>query len=394
MEFKKKESISLYDFLKKEMTDEDIQFYWSDKNNDDCKDIASHSKKQRWFRCKMGHPDYLKIVNEFINKKCPCPICNKRKFVKKLNSMNITNPENIKFLVNKKDGFNTTSGNCLIKINVKCPQCGRISKITPQLLTQYKGDYICRNCKLDDGISFPEKIMWNLLKQLNIDFEREKILNGNKKYRYDFYLDKYNVLIEMDGGFHFYESKITSNTLEERQKIDKEKEYFAEKMGYKVVRIDCKKNNFEYIKENILQSKFFISLNLDDVNWEDCALKSMDNLALKACDLWNSGKTVKQIMQELNIGHKGVSNYLKKGNSSGICYYDGKEEDKKNLEKLHKKEYGIKTKIIINNEEYIFSSRSKAQIFLKDRGYDISISSICRYSKANKKVDDIIYGNL
>ena len=54
-------------------------------------------------------------------------------------------------------------------------------------------------------ISKGEQRIINILKQNGIQFEREKTLTDfrNGHYRFDFYLPKYNVMIEFDGEQHF-----------------------------------------------------------------------------------------------------------------------------------------------------------------------------------------------
>jgi hypothetical protein len=53
-----------------------------------------------------------------------------------------------------------------------------------------------------------EEAIANILNNLHITFEREKIFNtckaiNNVFYRFDFYLPKYNIIIEYDGRQHF-----------------------------------------------------------------------------------------------------------------------------------------------------------------------------------------------
>lgn len=75
--------------------------------------------------------------------------------------------------------------------------------------------------------TYEERIMRVLLKE-KIKFVREKTYKNlkNGKYRYDFYLPDKNVLIEVDGEFHF--QKIgTRQQLLTQQSHDREKNSYA-----------------------------------------------------------------------------------------------------------------------------------------------------------------------
>ena len=81
-----------------------------------------------------------------------------------------------------------------------------------------------------------------ILKKHNIEFEKEKIFldfvyeDTGCHPRYDFYLPKYNRIIEFDGRQHFEESEFTE-TLENIQKRDQIKNNYAFKNNIQIVRI-------------------------------------------------------------------------------------------------------------------------------------------------------------
>lgn len=76
----------------------------------------------------------------------------------------------------------------------------------------------------------------NLLIENQIHFEREKIFKDLGLYRFDFYLPKYNRLIEFDGEQHFKQNIFFDN-LEEIQKRDQEKNEWAKENNVPLVRI-------------------------------------------------------------------------------------------------------------------------------------------------------------
>lgn len=78
----------------------------------------------------------------------------------------------------------------------------------------------------------------------NIDFEKEKTFSNfvyedtKRRPRYDFYLPKYNRLIEFDGEQHYKETNsFFEETLETVQQRDQIKSNYAKNQGYSLVRI-------------------------------------------------------------------------------------------------------------------------------------------------------------
>ena len=78
-----------------------------------------------------------------------------------------------------------------------------------------------------------EKIIRDFLKNKKITFINQCVLRG---YIVDFLLTEKNVIIEVDGGYHEKEKQLM---------YDIQREYFLEKLGYKVIRFDN-----EHILEN------------------------------------------------------------------------------------------------------------------------------------------------
>lgn len=81
--------------------------------------------------------------------------------------------------------------------------------------------------KLRSNLTDAEKLLWSRLRckqLLNVQFYRQKPI-GN--YIADFYAPSAKLIIEVDGGQHFEECHIRK---------DKERDFFMEKQGLKVLR--------------------------------------------------------------------------------------------------------------------------------------------------------------
>lgn len=257
-------------------------------------------------------------ANSMMRGKSGCGFCNGRKLIKGKNDFATKYPELVKYFVHKEDAENNTYGS-VKKVLMKCPICGeeRLFKISD---LSHKG-FSCPKCS--DGISYPNKFMYCLLKQLNIKFNREVIFDWSQNRRYDFVIN--NIIIEMDGGFHLGSNY---NTYEEVKEIDSLKDKLALEHGYEIIRIPCYKSDFTYIKENILKSKLKNELKLDEVNWISLEEEIVNtNFIRIACDYFNKYKgkiRMVDIAKISNIHIGTLCTLLKIGARLGMTDYDEK----------------------------------------------------------------------
>lgn len=269
------------------------------------------------YRCtKCNTIGECKEANSLMRGVSGCGVCNGRKLVKDKNDFATIYPQYLMYFVNEEDAKNMTFGSGK-KVLTKCPICGeqRIFRIVD--LTSGK-QYPCPKC--GDGVSYPNRFMYCLLKQLNIDFQREKTFNWSKERKYDFVVE--NTIIEMDGGFH-KGSKYKS--YEECQKIDQEKDKLAISNGYKIIRVPCEISDFEKIKNEVI-NKLNNILELDKVDWVKLEKQLInENLVTMACDVFNKYKgkiTIKDMADKLNISVSKLCFLLKTGARINLTDYD------------------------------------------------------------------------
>jgi len=317
------------------------------------------------------------IINEYdLLLKKGCPVCSNRKILVGYNDMWTTNPNLTSKLLNKEDGYKYTE-KCGTKVDWVCPICGNIIQ-NKSIENTNKQGLSCPKCS--DGISYPEKIMYNLLKQLNIKFKYQYSplwckyeLNNKTKYGvYDFYIQESNLIVETDGGWHYEDNNLTDNTLENVLDIDRIKDKIAKEHGIEIVRIDCKKSEFEYIKNNTISSKLNNIFNLLDIDWLNINKHSQKSIIYEICKYKNkhSNMTTKEISEIFNINSHTVWKYLKLGNEFKWCNYNISKE---------RKNVGIKNgrKIICLTNGIIYNSCKKASDI-----YRINVSGIincCRH---------------
>jgi very-short-patch-repair endonuclease len=175
-----------------------------------------------------------------------CPKCNKmyittEKFIKKANLVHN----------NQYDYSSTKYINAKTKVIINC-------KIHGEFI-QRSGDHLngagCPHCNESRG----ENLILKYLKERKIVFEREKNFKECKGIKrtlpFDFYLPKYNILIEYDGEHHFNVINYWGgkDKLKKQQKTDEIKNLFAVNQNIKLLRIRYNEiNNIDEILSKIV----------------------------------------------------------------------------------------------------------------------------------------------
>lgn len=256
-------------------------------------------------------------------------------------NISITHPHLLKYFVNKNDAYNNTYGSNK-KVLFKCLDCGSEKNLSINYVTRY--DTISCGCS-SDGISYPEKFIFNLLLQLNIEFKKQ--LNKrdvewiNSGIRYDFAILNSSTIIETHGIQHYEDkfSKLTNLSIEEQNIIDNNKELLARSNGIEhYIILDCRKSELEWIKKSVMESELPSLLNFkeDDVNWLKCHESALKNLIKDVCDykLKYRNLSCSQIGKIFNLHKSTIGNYLKAGSKLGWCKYDIDIERKNQLHRL------------------------------------------------------------
>ena len=208
------------------------------------------------------------------------------------------------------------------EINLVCPNCKKIKTI--KLNKLFRSGL---GCECGDGISYPEKLMINVLKSLNITYKRQ-ISYDNKKHKYDFYLPQYDVILETHGLQH-YEEKQNWGGFVKQQNNDKEKRIIAINNGIKdenYHEVDCRYSTLEWCRPNIEKalSKYIDISILTDEDWQEFDKKNQNSVVYELCKYYseNPNLTVEELMEIFDLSNSCVSIYLHKGNDYGWCNYD------------------------------------------------------------------------
>lgn len=331
-------------------------------------------KKYRYKCIKCGYEDEITETHLVDKKRKGCPSCSNKK-VTPQNCIWNTNKWMCDLGVSEEDAKTHTYGSD-DEIIVKCPHCGKCRR--KRISDIYNKKSIgCKVC--GDGVSYPEKIMTDVLNQSNLYFETEikpKWANGRL---YDFYIPSLNMIIETHGLQH-YENSNRGRTLKEEQDNDKIKRELALTNGIDTyIEIDCRYSELDWIKNSILNSELFNCIELDKIDWMKCEEFALyNNLLVSICEYWKNKQyweTTKDLGNIFNISRHNISKKLVKGAKIGLCEYNPKDE------------CGFKIPVIlcIDENRYYFKSKSELHRKVKEMfGFNISNEFI------NKSLNDNI----
>ena len=312
--------------------------------------------------CKNGEKHYFDMTpTSFIYRgsRCYCENPSISRVIPGFNDIHTTRPDVEEWMHNKEDAYKYSMSS-KEKILWDCPDCKntfeeRICNVKSNRLS-------CPFCS--DGISYPNKFMYNSLYQIkdDLDFlEREYNpdwckfeFNGNERCgKYDVYfgINGQRYIVEMDGGLG-HGNKVHTNSLlsqDELLQIDLIKDKLAQEQGIQVIRIDCNyktDNKYTYILNNVLNSDLKDIIDLSKIDFDLSNKNSTNSLIVKAGELWNQGLTAGQIRKELKIGEGTVTSYLKTASEIGVCDYS---VEKSKARSKYRKVYCTTTDIVFES---------------------------------------------
>ena len=339
------------------------------------------SGKKIWLYCQKHdyHNDnggYQITCNSFYNG-CRCSYCGNYKIHYK-DSLAYNYPHIANMIAIEENNL-TFDDCCNIackskkKFYFKCLDCNTISSNKRTLANIITRGYVCEFCS--DGISIPEKFMSNILKQLNINYKYQ--LNKSDfewcgYFKYDFYLPKYNMIIETHGKQHYKDNINFNHSLEQEQMNDLFKYKCAKNHVDNYIVIDCRYSELEWLKENITKEleKHF---NLSNTDWKLAWEESQNSLCVKSWELWNNGiHSTTEIGRLLNLDRSTVLKYLKIGKECGKCNYT-----KESLIRTYEKGHYNSQKIICLTTKRLFNTIKDGATFYKIKS-ESCIGLCCR----------------
>lgn len=336
------------------------------------------------FECQACHGVIYEYDEENIDKLIKCPFCSSYRLLVGFNDMWTTHPEQAKLLKNPEDGFKYMFTSNSKILEWVCPVCGEIIKKPPADVA-YKG-LCCPMCR--NTTSYPNRFMYNFIKQLTSNVNREKQFDWSQGRKYDIYFDdKY--ICEAHGLQHYEEQPgFTARTLQEEQENDKLKQILALKNGIEeYIVIDCRKSDFEFIKKNVLNSKFSELYDLSKIDWIKLENDINNNIYIRAANLWNSGIYDPEILtKELDISKSNVCIIFGRAKELGLCDYNTEITQAIGREKVKQIRYQKYAKPILCNETCdCFGNLEICTSTLNNKGLKVERSNIQRNIRTGKR---------
>lgn len=342
-----------------------------------------YNQKQIWYKYKCnkcGWDQGWTIESSLLKQKTGCACCcpYPRVVVEGINDIPTTAPWMVKYFQGGYDEaklYNKSSNKLFVPI---CPYCGNI-KDTQITINQLNCEHSigCKYC--GDTFSYPNKIMFNILNQLNINFVSEYCPKWISPKRFDFYfkINNRDYIVEMDGNFHYTNNLMNNQSKSETKKLDDYKDLLAKENNIEVIRIDCKLSDINYIKENIFNSNLSTLINLSLINWSECEEFALSNLCKKACELRKDGFSACDISDIMKINRTTIIKFLKKGHNLKWCVYNPKEEMIKSG-KLKGKKVGVfKNNIMLGIFDSCNDIELQSEKLFGIKLYRSGISEVC-----------------
>ena len=322
----------------------------------------------KWYKyiCQKCHYQGWSVESSLFSNKTGCACCGNQVVVEGINSIVDRESWMIPYFQGGYDEAKLYMPNSQKKIQLICPDCGNVKTLKIQDL--YKNHSI--GCSCSDHVSFAEKFMIQLFKQLNINF----IWQANKStfkwitnlISYDFYLPDYNCIIETHGEQHYNRQGHMRRTLDEEKMNDIYKEELAKNNHItNYIIINCKNVTNLKMIDNVLDSNLFniVDIDLSQINWNDCLIKASKNIIKEVCTyfLEHSDMTTTEIGEVFKLDRHTILYYLKFGTKFDWCNYDVEKEKIKRLSKV--------SKIIKNKSKNIeaFKNNISLGVFLNSR---------------------------
>jgi hypothetical protein len=350
------------------------------------------------------HKGELWVVESQLELGCGCSVCCSapKIVVKSINSIVATDKWMIPIVgeeVAKTHTYNSSD-----KIKVTCPDCGRVKSKKMDISTIHQCHSI--SCSCSDKTPYTEKLIFNILEQLGVNFEYHKTFEWSKSVQvenielcgrkeYDFYLIDYNIMIEAHGIQHYEESN-RGRSLKIEQANDEIKKELALDNGIKeenYIVVDCRTSELEWIKQNILNSRLSELFNLSQIDWIKTEEFALSNLIKAVCDIWNNkeeSEAIIDISEKTGYGRTTIRRWLNKGSNYGFTNYNGIEEkikgNIKNSGKIQSKSVeifkdGISKGIFPSCAELSRQSENLFGVKLNA----INIAQVCRNEKKSHK---------
>ena len=332
------------------------------KNIEESKKISSSSKKYIEWECPKCLREIYTAPQNVKNSGFICPEC-KPRFEE-----SVYENEYMRKYVKNIEESKIISSKSRIKIDWECPKCKKLKKSTPFSISL--NGFICYFCS--PNISYPERLMTEILEENKLNYDTQVTFEGckNKNHLpFDFAIyDKENnlkYLIEMQGEHHYLKESHNRWNTSLVKVTDKIKEKYCDDNNIKLVTIECKKSEFNYILNRIENTElYFLLNNIDKGNLKNDSLVRDTDVDIEGMvNLYLLGVNYNSIAKYFNSSSCIIINLLKK-----LGYYERHRKINRYLN------------VVFVSKRQIFKSVHEARRYMKFKNIN-EIKRNCEYSK-------------
>jgi len=382
------------------ITDKEYRPTYNDNGN-----LRQNVKWYKYTCNKCGWTEGWVREGSLLGEKTGCGCCckNNKTLVEGINDIPSTAPWMIPYFQGGYEEAKLYTHSSNEKIFPICPDCGRIKDKKMTISKIYNRHSI--GCSCCDKIPYPEKFVFSILEQLDLDFQiqlSKSTFIWCNKYKYDFYFKLNNELyvIETHGIQHYEDSSgVFTKSIKEEQENDRLKKELALSNGIKeenYIVIDCRYSTLEWIRDNdngMLNSRLNELFDLSKVDWLKCAEFSCSNLVKIACKLKRDtpNLTTTEIGEIMKLEGQTIRKYLKQGSEIwNWINYNAKEEIMRNGKRCSLNS-ALNPIIMFKNQKYIYlfkSGRSlerQSEKLFETKLWQANISAVCRGKKPQYK---------
>lgn len=327
---------------------------------------------------KCGNTFEISPSTIFKDKHDLCPYCKQNKggkLIVGLNDIHTTRPDLEMYLFDINDAYKYTS-NSNKKIKWKCPDCGHVFERAIGNISA-RG-FSCELC--GNKTSYGERFIMAMFDELQVNYKPQFIPDWGNGRRYDFLLhyDSCKYIIEVDGGWHYVDNKMSGQTAIETRNIDILKENLALSNGYYVIRLDYNygnNNKYVYFLNSIMESKLSELYDLSNIDFNQIDIIANKSMVIRVADLWNAleEKSMYELKKQINLYDDGLRKLLYRASEIGLI--SESKDEIINLNRMHgylmldNKPHKVKC----NETGEIFDSFSSA-----DKKYHASLTNYFR----------------
>ena len=272
---------------------------------------------------KGEYVDEYWVIGRGINAGNRCACC--RGFVVQpgINDVATTDADIVEYFYDAEDARRYSRGSER-KVLAKCPICNTTRDTMISVSNLVNEGFDCLHC--GQAVSYPERVMYFLLKSANIEFQMHKVFDWSKSVyskvdnqyhvrEYDFYIPHIDAIIEMHGSQHYRKTFSFNNMIshEDQKIIDSEKQNLAEQHCKYYITIDCRESNKNYIQNSILNSELYTILNLNNIDWGAVSKNALKGIAKLVVEDKNNHpyKTTTMLADEYQVHYSTIITWLK-----------------------------------------------------------------------------------